>query len=135
VEALHSRSGQAYFGEFTAFWAHGYAARAGVGIIVTPAFLRRFALRADWRVLVPGRAGELWLNGDMGDLSLFAVYFGTGPDELDEENATITARTSRHSIRRVLASHIAPGSRRLSLVLGDFNWVADGLGRIQIEGQ
>ena len=133
-EALDTRNGQAYFGEFPAFWAHGSAARAGVGVVVTEAFLRRFDHTA-WRVLVPGRAGELWLNGGTGDLSIFAVYFATGADELDEEDTTISARTSRKRMRQIVASHIAPDSRRLSLLMGDFNWVADDLGRIQLEGQ
>ena len=134
VEALNTRAGQAYFGEFPAFWAHGSSARAGVGMIATAAFLRRFALQSDWYVLVPGRAGELRLNGDKGDLSIFAVYFATGSHESDDEDDAITARVSRQRLRRSVVTHIEPSSRRLSLLMGDFNWVADDLGRLQVDG-
>ena len=93
-----------------------------MGTIVTPAFLRR--------IPVPGRAGERWLNGESGALSLCAVYFATGSTELDEEDAAITARASRPRTRRIATTRIAPSSRRLSLLMGGLNWAADDLGRI-----
>ena len=133
MEAAHLRNGQAYFDEFPSFWAHGTAARAGVGIVAHESFLQRFGLQRDWRMVVPGRALELHLSGDMGDISIFGVYFATGTDEVDETNETISARTSRHRMRRSVANCIAPAERRLSLILGDFNWVADDLGRLQLD--
>ena len=84
MELLTTREGQAYFDSYPAFWTHGTAARAGVGIIVRPAFLEQFSMRRGCRTIVPGRALELWLNGAAGDLSIFGVYFATGVDELDE---------------------------------------------------
>lgn len=115
------------------FWSHGTASRTGIGIIAKEAFLHRFEGGIGWHELTPGRAGELWLNGSQGDLSVFGVYFATGPNEHDPAEE-ITARTFRRRMRARLGNKIAPAIEWCR-VLGDFNWAADDLGRINVAGQ
>lgn len=133
--ALHTVAGRTVFEGCPAFWAHGTPASAGVGVIVQPEFLRRFGEQVGWRVLVPGRAAEWWGSGAEGDISVFAVYFATGAGGgVGAADVAASAREARSDMRRVVAARVAPADQRLSIVMGDFNWVADDMGRVSSAG-
>ncbi len=76
----------------------------------------------DWTIICEGRIGRLRLEGPQGCLDIFVLYLTTG------NNAE--AKDERAKQARLLARHIAPQSDRLSLVLGDFNFVTEKEDRV-----
>ena len=100
---------------FTYFYLHGTRHRNGVGILVNNKFLARFdpprsrALEA----VEPERVGALRLQGPVGRLDLFVVYAETGD-----------ARDARQGMRERLGRAIVPPTQALSMVAGDWNYVA-----------
>ena len=115
-----------------AWFSPGTSRRAGVGIIVKKQFLGQFdAAPPNWIETVPGRAAVLQLRGNAGALDLHVVYFATGSDGMVvPRGAAIPAgvdedaRRQRRQMRTALAGRMAPASEALSIVMGDFNWVA-----------
>lgn len=59
-----------------------------------------------WHQLVPWRAGELWLTGSQGDLSIFGACFATALTERGSADEEVTARASMHRMREVLCDRL-----------------------------
>ena len=119
------------------WWSGDTAARAGVGIIATKAFVNRFRLQLpDWQEVDPGRLAVLHLRGDEGALDLAVCYMPTGdPRPLAPEAGRTcpstprppgpppaTLRTQREAICRRIPPLLHP-DRALMVLAGDFNFV------------
>ena len=102
----------------TAHWSHLSTSRAGIGLLVTNTFTKRFLpfQTGDWTELEPGRIGRLRLRGVEGNLDIYSIYLTTG--ESPTEDAAARAR-SLH----ILNHHLAPKSTTLSIISGDWNFV------------
>ena len=104
-------------GHLTAFWSHGTASIAGVGLIVHNDFLKQFDKvdpNRDWIRIVPGNVARLRLRGPSGALDLFCVYFPTGDATYSEERKQAVLEIS---------NNVFPKEEVLSLMAGDFNFV------------
>ena len=118
----------------TSWWSPWTSsAAAGVGITVQNQLFDKFdKARTRWDIIIPGRAAVLRLRGNLGFLDIFAVYFPTGPVVLDHDpslrNLDGVLPSSnfelRMTMRRILAWAILPAHQVLSVMAGDFNWVA-----------
>ena len=99
------------------FWSHGTHHEAGVGLLISDDFLRKFnpGVDEDWTEIIPGRIARLRLNGPLGSLDIYTAYLKAGSNQ--------DARQERQVAARLLAHSMAPQKDRLSLVLGDFNYV------------
>ena len=97
------------------FWAHGTSQHAGVGLAVKETFLREFnpVLDSNWKILVAGRVGRLQLRGARGAMDLYVLYLPTGSE----------ATAERAQIMHTINEAVAPRSKVLSLLFGDFNYV------------
>ena len=102
----------------TAFWSHYNSQRAGVGLVVSNAFLARFApvRETDWIQIEQGRLACLRLQGPEGKLDLWTAYLPTGDTPQKD-------KTARDNTRRLLSSHLSPTCSTLSIVVGDWNYV------------
>ena len=100
------------------FWSHGLARKAGIGLWVKETFLAKFnpVTEDSWEEIEYGRAGVLRLRGPNGALDIFVVYHHTGD--------SAEAKASRESTRTVLANSIKPQAEALTILMGDFNYVA-----------
>ena len=115
------------------WWSPGTAARGGVGVIASSAFLERFMLEEPtWDEFQPGRLARLSLLGPDGRLDVVAAYFPTGtkapilPEGVEEVEGQeeLSLRKQREALAREVRSHLRP-SQALSVVAGDFNFVTD----------
>ncbi len=99
------------------FWSHGTASVGGIGLLVKDTFLEKFnpGKQSGWVELIPGRLGRLRLEGPLGSLDIYVTYMHTGSNNSD--------RQDRAHIARVLLQNMASKAERLSLVMGDFNFV------------
>ena len=68
-----------------------------------------------WTEISKGRVGRLRLEGPSGDVDLYVTYFDSG--------ATAEIRAARRRLAHTLSANMSPHSRRLSIVMGDFNFV------------
>ena len=100
------------------FWSHGSTRKAGIGLLVKEQFLLSFNAVTDdsWEEVEPGRAAVLRLRGPQGALDIFVLYHHTG--------ASTQAKSSRSSTRAFLSTAIQPQAEVLSILMGDFNYVA-----------
>ena len=100
------------------FWSHGSTRKAGIGLLVKEQFLLNFNAVTDdsWEEVEPGRAAVLRLRGPQGALDIFVLYHHTG--------ASTQAKSSRSSTRAFLSTAIQPQAEVLSILMGDFNYVA-----------
>ena len=125
----------------TAWWSHGTAARAGIGLLVKNKFLAHFDQSlTQWIEVVPGRAAILRLKGPQGALDIHAVYFATGKstilqtvtesDQSQSEHSNI--RRQRQSMRCRMANHCLPQNTCLTVMAGDFNWVTMPQDRVSL---
>jgi hypothetical protein len=140
LSETHGSEGEAslWFGPANcqSWWSAGSASRAGVGIIVKKAFLMNFVAElTSWEEIVPGRAAVLRLRGPQGALDLHAVYFATGTPSLiapqtPVETATVPIHEQRQDMRTAVAAACCPSEEVLSIISGDFNWVAEPAGRV-----
>ena len=63
----------------TTYWPHADHRRAGVGILIKDKFLAQFrAHEPQWVEIQEGEAGPVRLQGEHGNLDIYAVYFHTG---------------------------------------------------------
>lgn len=113
----------------TAFWTHGTRSRGGIGTIIKLSFLQQFhpTLPDDWTVLSTGRAAVLRLRGAHGNLDLAPLYLPTGITQRisDEADAPPISHTQqRQEIFLGLSQHLRPANTTLTLLGGDFNYVA-----------
>ena len=125
-----------------AWWSAGATtAHAGVGLIVKESLLQKFDPNPAWKIILPGRAAKLELRGPEGALDLVVAYFPTGnrPEGHDFYGfsaAEIERASSFHSLRGCLRSRLsrslAPRSSALTILAGDFKYVADDFDRISI---
>ena len=117
------------------WWSEGTAARAGVGVIVTNAFLQKFTLaEPEWLELEPGRLAVLRLWGASGCLDVVSCYMPTGrAHELHPGEATAAPpqhsdpppaalRAQREALAYKIQGLLRPSSS-LTLLAGDFNFV------------
>ena len=113
---------------------------AGVGISIKKDFLDNFN-DVRWQVLIPGRAAVLKLKGKKGSLHILATYFPTGPThEYDrailmpnsDRNSPPCSAVLRAAMRRRITQHLQPASTALTVVGGDFNFVADKNDRVSL---
>ena len=121
VAETHSNEGKAMGGhpphDVTTFWSHGTNAVGGVGILINKTFLRNFnaPTESSWQHIIEGRVARLRLEGPKGNLDIYVLYLQSGNDSGD--------RQSRIKAANTIARHMAPAAERLSLVMGDFNFV------------
>ena len=122
--------------DFRAFFALGTARCAGVGLLISRAFLERFLpTSAIWEILVPGRAAVLRLDGPTGCADIYSLSFATGDaphipaDPAAGAAAEARARQQRADMRLALAGAMRPAHLALSILLGDFNWVPENTDR------
>ena len=116
-----------------AWWSPGTSRQGGVGVVISLPFLRHFPSRT-WEEIRPGRAAVLRLNGPQGAMDIFAAYFQTGnsqdvssPDtqgHADTAHPGQSLPLQRQQLRDQIASSISRQGRSLSIIGGDFNWVA-----------
>ena len=100
----------------TAFYSHGTSRTAGVCLWVKKAFFQHFNPITDqsWVEVEPGRAVILRLDGHLGSLGLYVVYLHTG-----------AARARRDATKAAILRSLRSQGSCLSLLLGDWNFVAD----------
>ena len=112
---------------------------AGVGITVQASFLQLFQHRVHFEVIFPGRAAVLRLDGALGSLDIYSVYFHTGhsaplEDALEagyDANARVPSDFElREALRRRLVRALRPRDRALSFIGGDFNYVLQAADRV-----
>ena len=121
-----------------AWWSHGTASRAGVGVIVQGRLLEAFPER-DWIEFEPGRAAVLRLGGPQGSLDLVVVYFPTGSARPLHEPAPgqpvqpLTLPRQRAALRLKVARALRPAGNALAVIAGDFNWVVEDADRVSAE--
>ena len=122
LQELHSTMTAASIWEppsgYRAFFSHGSASSAGVGIIVATSFLSKFdSIKGDEEYreggtelkledIVAGRVARLRLDGKEGALEIFTVYLTTGD-----------AAEERANQRRALAAHL-PKPHEARAVMG-----------------
>lgn len=108
----------------SAFWAHGTNSTAGIGLLVRDSFLRNFnpTVEGAWSIICPGRIGRLRLEGAQGCLDIYVLYLTTGNSSSDRED--------RAGQARLFSQHLASQDARLSLVMGDFNFVSSREDRV-----
>ena len=87
-----------------------------MGLWVKKAFLQHFNPITDrsWVEVEPGRATILLLDGHLGSLDLCVVYLRTG-----------AARARRDATKAAIIRSLRPQGSCLSLLFGDWNFVAD----------
>eukprot|EP00959_Pyramimonas_sp_CCMP1952_P122874 2568660-Pyramimonas_sp.AAC.1 len=86
---------------------------------------------------VPGRAAVLHLRGPLGSLDVVTAFFPTGTEVLEGGAWLLeslprlprSSRSLREAVRRRLADVRLPADVSLTLLAGDFNWVARVGGR------
>ena len=99
------------------FWSHDTSTHtAGVALWVRPQFLQRFSATTptSWQEIAPGRAAVLRLDGPAGSLDIYTVYMPTG-----------TQQHLRRQLARDIAASLRPAPQVLTLLLGDWNFLAD----------
>lgn len=131
----------------TAYWSSGTAARAGVGIVLTNAFLQKFDSQPHWDEPCPGRLARLRLRGPQGGLDLVVAYFPTGTrrplpqnkaaaaarlPQSDEEEDPPTLRAQRMELIRQIRGALAP-TDCLTILAGDFNFVPTVQDRLNLQ--
>ena len=106
------------------FWSHGPSSAAGIGLITSDTFLRKSnpCAEGDWEGLVDGRLGRLRLEGTAGRLDIYVVYMPSGNDN--------GARQERAHIAGMLGRQVVPQRDRLSIIMGDLNFVTEREDRI-----
>jgi exonuclease III len=124
-----------------AWWAHGSATRAGVAILISPQLRAQFDdSLTRWEVITPGRAAVLRLKGAQGCLDLWVTYFATGKQgeiqtsaSCNDADSTLSITTQRRNMRESIATRISPRNNVLTIIAGDFNWVAQEHDRCAID--
>ena len=108
--------------DLKAFWSHGTNYQAGIGLMLRNEFLDKFnpCLPTDWQEIEPGRSAILHLKGPQVAIDIVVIYWATGEG----------SKASRRRSREVLAGQIAPAYKVLTVLAGDFNYVADRSDRI-----
>ena len=108
---------------FTPYWSHGTNAVGGVGLLLSNSFLQNFNPTTDksWLQIIDGRVARLRLEGTQGCLDVYVLYLQSGNDADD--------RQARKDAATTIAKHMAPATERLSLVMGDFNFVTQSCDR------
>ncbi|CAK0851716.1 unnamed protein product [Prorocentrum cordatum] len=119
----------------TSWWSPGHVAgSAGVGITVKNSFLRQFTDSPRWKIILRGRAAVLQLRGPGGALDLVVTYFHTGAAMAQHDidaagllhlHRAPTAAELREALRRRLAQQITHQDAALTILGGDFNYVAE----------
>jgi hypothetical protein len=104
------------------FWAHGTTSQAGIGLIIKEEFLNKFNPVTDtsWEYIETGRAAVLRLRGPSGALDIFVIYLATGDSG---------GKMQRAETLRKVAAAMRPREEVLSLIVGDFNFVASARDR------
>ena len=95
------------------FASHGTSHQAGVGIFISEQFINQFDPHPEWQEISPGRMAILRLRGPQGALDLCVIYMHTG-----------ASRRDRDGLRGSLAPALRPSNQALTMVAGDFNYVA-----------
>jgi exonuclease III len=100
------------------FWSHASVRQAGVALWVKETFLAKFnpVTNESWVEIEQGRAGVLRLRGAEGALDIFVLYHHTGSSAL--------AKAARDSTRTNISAAVRPQPEVLSILMGDFNYVA-----------
>ncbi len=117
-----------------AWWSAGpTTGHAGVGIILRLDFLADFSEEPKWSVIWPGRVAMLSLQGPNGALDIIVSYFHTGGEVTEHDlfgvhphfrgQCTSFPRIREHMRQRIGVA-IKPQDRALTILGGDFNWVA-----------
>ena len=94
--------------------------------MVNADFLKKFSHTTDasWLEVEPGRIGRLRLEGPGGNLDLYTIYLPSGSDQqVVQERARLAQK---------LSAIIEPRSLRLSIIMGDFNFVVAKEDRITL---
>ena len=107
-----------------AFLSHGSNHRAGVAILINQKFLDKFNSQEPvWGEIQKGEAAVLQLQGAEGNLDLFSIYMPTGnAGSSSQDKASLLSQ--RHSIRQKMANCLKSPVGALSIIGGDFNYVA-----------
>ena len=109
--------------------------RSCYGILLKPTFRAEFTHMC-WEVIERGRAGVLRLDGPVGSLDLVVAYFPTGSGQAtftdNAGDARLNAAAERARLRIKIQAALRPAESCLSVVAGDFNWVADDSDRISM---
>ena len=100
-----------------AFWSHGTASVAGIGLVIKQTFLQQFnpTHDDDWVHIVPGRVGRLSLRGALGCLDIVVAYFPTGQEGAHD----------RMAIMDKMSHHIQSRETTLTVMIGDWNFVLE----------
>ena len=89
-------------------------------MVVQQGFLSKFAATNDssWTELEYGRLGKLKLRGLAGALDIIVAYMAIGLGLQAD-------RAARLRSYKILKENIAPREEVLTILLGDWNWVAE----------
>jgi len=93
-----------------AFWSHGTAQQAGVGLWIKESFLAKFPYWV-WVELEVGRTAVLRLSGERGELDIFCGY-------LDASSSCC-----RQNSMKIVSNAVRCREKVLSVFAGDFNFV------------
>ena len=101
-------------------WSNLSSQQAGIGLVVQKGFLSKFAATNDssWTELEYGRLGKLKLRGLAGALDIIVAYMAIGLGLQAD-------RAARLRSYKILKENIAPREEVLTILLGDWNWVAE----------
>jgi hypothetical protein len=74
-----------------AFWSHGTARQAGIGLIIKSSFLDNFnpVRPQDWEIVEADREAVLRLRGPQGGLGIYAMYLASGEEQLEARSSSI----------------------------------------------
>ena len=124
LQETHATEGKARAFEIPsdscAFWSHGTSRKAGICVMIKHSFLQLFNSvdpDRDWEIVIPGRVGILHLKGPLGNFDIVCLY-------LDAHSTDDRCRAMRKLANR-LRSHLTT----LTMLVGDFNFVAEDQGR------
>ena len=98
-------------------------------------FLQKFPRAPVWAVVQPRRTAVLRLSGPQGALDLLTAYFPAGdpsslhPNSIADNQAAMgqvlaSLQRQREALRSAIAAWVSNAADALTVVAGDFNWVA-----------